>query len=210
MNPWVKMCLKLYRKLARAFPHEFQMVYGEDVVRLGRCCSPDLPALRVLGSHPAGGRPRSARSDRISERAAPGHGLRLADDLKNTGIRRNRDFSLSESALFHDGFTQINSLVLKPLPGASDPEALVTLASPVPYPFFESYRDQNSLFTGAGAFVGPIPFEVSIDGAGNSSKRGSTANSCRPATFQPWALLPRTVAFSVRNRDARRATWRWL
>jgi hypothetical protein len=31
MNPFVKLCLSVYRRLARAFPHEFWMIYGEDL-----------------------------------------------------------------------------------------------------------------------------------------------------------------------------------
>ncbi len=31
----IRFCLAVYRRLARAFPHEFQMVYGADVVQLG-------------------------------------------------------------------------------------------------------------------------------------------------------------------------------
>ena len=31
----IRFCLAVYRRLARAFPHEFQMVYGAEVVQLG-------------------------------------------------------------------------------------------------------------------------------------------------------------------------------
>ena len=34
MNPWVALCLGAYKRLARAFPHEFWMVYGEDLESL--------------------------------------------------------------------------------------------------------------------------------------------------------------------------------
>lgn len=31
----IRLCLMMYRRLARAFPHEFQIVYGADVIQLG-------------------------------------------------------------------------------------------------------------------------------------------------------------------------------
>jgi hypothetical protein len=35
MNPFVRLSLATYRRLAYAYPQEFQMVYGTDVIRLG-------------------------------------------------------------------------------------------------------------------------------------------------------------------------------
>ena len=34
-------CLALYRRLASAYPHEFRMLYGEDVDRLGEDAVPE-------------------------------------------------------------------------------------------------------------------------------------------------------------------------
>ena len=42
MNPLVAACLWLYRRLARAFPHEFQMVYGADIVQLGEDAAEEI------------------------------------------------------------------------------------------------------------------------------------------------------------------------
>jgi hypothetical protein len=41
MNPRVNICLALYRRLANAYPHEFRMVYGEDLDRLGEDAVPE-------------------------------------------------------------------------------------------------------------------------------------------------------------------------
>ena len=35
------VCLSLYRYLARAYPHEFRIVYGEDLDRLGEDAVPE-------------------------------------------------------------------------------------------------------------------------------------------------------------------------
>ena len=41
MNPRVSLCLSLYRRLANAYPHEFRVLHGEDLERLGEDAVPD-------------------------------------------------------------------------------------------------------------------------------------------------------------------------
>ena len=36
------VCLALYRRLANAYPHEFRMLYGEDMDRLGEDAIPEV------------------------------------------------------------------------------------------------------------------------------------------------------------------------
>jgi hypothetical protein len=37
----VNVCVALYRRLANAYPHEFRMLYGEDLDRLGEDAAPE-------------------------------------------------------------------------------------------------------------------------------------------------------------------------
>ena len=62
------------------------------------------------------------------------------------------------------GFALLSAAMLRPLPGAADPTGLVSLLEPVPYPFFETYRDDSDVAVAAAAFVGPVPFGVTIAG----------------------------------------------
>jgi hypothetical protein len=41
MNPPLRACLAAYRRLASAYPHEFRMLYGEDLDRLGEDAVPE-------------------------------------------------------------------------------------------------------------------------------------------------------------------------
>src|ERR1035441_8212401 len=41
MNPRVSLCLSLYRRLASAYPHEFRVLHGEDLERLGEDAVPE-------------------------------------------------------------------------------------------------------------------------------------------------------------------------
>ena len=49
-------------------------------------------------------------------------------------------------------FATLNAGMLRPLPGVADPTGLVSLQRPVPYPFFETYRDEGDVaMAAAGA-----------------------------------------------------------
>src|SRR5438045_371863 len=41
MNRWTSRCLTVYRRLARAYPHEFRMLYGDDLDRAGEDALPE-------------------------------------------------------------------------------------------------------------------------------------------------------------------------
>src|ERR1035441_1413925 len=45
-------------------------------------------------------------------------------------------------------FTVLNAFVLRPAPGVWGAGELVALEAPVPFPYFENYRDQKSLAAG--------------------------------------------------------------
>jgi macrolide transport system ATP-binding/permease protein len=60
-------------------------------------------------------------------------------------------------------YSEMNSLVLRPLPVARHPEALVALETLSSYPYLERYRDQRSVLASATAFVGPVPFSIALD-----------------------------------------------
>src|ERR1700687_2192076 len=53
-------------------------------------------------------------------------------------------------------YSEINSMVLRPLPVARQPDALVALETLSSYPYFERYRDQISVAVSTSAFVGPV------------------------------------------------------
>jgi hypothetical protein len=40
MSRWVKGCGRMYGRLARAFPHEFRMICGDGLERLGQDIAP--------------------------------------------------------------------------------------------------------------------------------------------------------------------------
>jgi ABC-type antimicrobial peptide transport system permease subunit len=68
-------------------------------------------------------------------------------------------------------FAQVNGLILRPLPGAADPDALVGLQTPVSYPYFETYRGHDEVAAAAAAFIGPVPFGIAVEGGASEAER---------------------------------------
>lgn len=60
-------------------------------------------------------------------------------------------------------YSEINMMVLRPLPVARHPEALVAIETLSSYPYFERYRDRSAVAASTSAFVGPVPFSVAFD-----------------------------------------------
>ena len=59
-------------------------------------------------------------------------------------------------------FSVLNAFVLRPAPGVFDPGRIVTVEAPVPFSYFENYRNQKGLSAGAAAFIGPVPLDVAV------------------------------------------------
>ncbi len=57
------------------------------------------------------------------------------------------------------GFSEINALLLRDMPGAKDPKRLLTTEGGTSYVHFERYRDHRELFSGVAAYVGSLPFK---------------------------------------------------
>ncbi|MCY4510288.1 MAG: ABC transporter permease, partial [Acidobacteria bacterium] len=59
-------------------------------------------------------------------------------------------------------FSQFNAMVLRPLPAAHSPQALVATSELFSYPVLERFRELE-IADGAAAYVGPVPFNVAFE-----------------------------------------------
>ena len=59
-------------------------------------------------------------------------------------------------------FAQFNAMVLRPLPAARAPQALVATTQSFSYPVFERFRELE-IADDAAAYVGPVPFNVAFE-----------------------------------------------
>ena len=144
MNPRVVLCVRLYRALARAFPHEFQMLFGEDLERLGHDAAPEIwrrhgtwGLVRLLADIAL-----RLPAEYLSElRGDARFALRML--AKSPGFTAVAVISLALGiGVCGYFFGAFNGLVLRPLAGVTDRASLKGLDTMVPYTYFERYREQ--------------------------------------------------------------------
>ncbi|MGA3202867.1 MAG: ABC transporter permease, partial [Bryobacteraceae bacterium] len=162
----IRFCLGIYRRLARAFPHEFQIVYGAEVVQLGEDAIEEIArrhgafGLLRLVADLAWRVPMEYLSEMRKDLI---YALRML--LKTPGVTVAAVLSLGLGiGVPTAGFSFINVLFLRDLPGARDPDRLLTTESPTSYVHFARYRDHRDLFSGVTAYVEQVPFSVTLGG----------------------------------------------
>ncbi|HEY2469261.1 MAG TPA: permease prefix domain 1-containing protein [Terracidiphilus sp.] len=84
------------------------------------------------------------------------------------------------------------SATLRPLPAVPESERLATMQAPVPYPWFEAYRDNGKDAWTAAAFMSSTPFNVSIEGEGSERVTGSLVS---PEYFDTLGVHPQLGRF---------------
>ena len=166
------LAMRMYRRLAFAFPHEFQMVYGADVIHLGEDVIEDIWRERgVLGLvrlvvDIAIRVPIEYLSEMRSDLAYALRTLAKARGFAAVGII-SLGLGIGATATYE---TQFFSMILKDLPGARDADRLVIIKA-ASYPYFERYRDQHHLVAGAAVFKNAVPFNVSLQSATAKAER---------------------------------------
>ena len=162
----VEIGLRLYRALARAFPQEFRIAYGDELVQAGEDAIEP-----VWRRHGVPGLVRLLAD--IAWRVPAEHLAELRQDLRY-GLRTLRAspgftavavLSLSLGiCIVTSAFSELNGMVFRNLPGVPKPEELVALQPPASYPNYQRYRERSDLFSSTFAYLAPVPFGVSLGG----------------------------------------------
>jgi macrolide transport system ATP-binding/permease protein len=169
----------IYRRLAQAFPHEFKLAYGTDVMRLG-----DDVVEETAKRYGSAGLIRLIADiairlpiEYLSEmRADTRYGLRAL--VKSPGFAlvgiisvglgiglTTNVYSSKWEMLFRElpATANANRLVM---PQQSNGDELATAS----YYYIEQYREQKGLFTGVAAFETRVPFNVRFQGDGRPER----------------------------------------
>jgi predicted permease len=168
---------RIYRRLAQAFPHEFKLAYGTDVMQLGEDVVEE-----IARRHGAAGLIRLIADiairvplEYLSEmRGDMRYGLRAL--LKSPGFTLVGIISMGLGiGLTTNVYSSKWALLFRDLPAAANAKDLVMLQqsadgdlAPVSYYYIEQYRDLKGLFTGVAAFETGIPFNLTFQGDMNA------------------------------------------
>ncbi len=180
-----------YRRLALAFPHEFKLAYGDEMVQAG-----DEAIDYLARRHGIAGLVRILFDlllrlpvEYLSEMRGD---LRYAARtlLKSPGyacvgiLSMGLGIGLSTN-LYSSGF----ALLAHPLAGVPSPSRLATAEKPVSYTYIEQYRQQSRLFSGVAAVLPGVQFNIGFaDRAGHPERVFGQIVS--PDYFSVLALAP--------------------
>ena len=190
---------RIYRWLARAFPHEFKLVYGSEVMQLGE----DVV-------------------EEVARRQGVGGLFRLIADIAVrvpleylSEIRRDMRYAL-RALMKSPGFALVGiismglaiglstnvyssrwEVLFRDLPAVTNPKELVMPQgsadgdpAPVSYYYIEQYREQKNLFAGAAAFQTGVPFNVNFQGDVNAKPQRVFGQLVSPDYFSVLGVQP--------------------
>ena len=188
----MNFALRIYRRLAEAFPHEFKLVYGTEVMQLGEDVVEEIAkehgvaglirlildiAIRV----PAEYLSEMRRDLRYAVRAlikSPGFAL---VGIISLGLGMGVTTSV---------FGKLWAEMFRDLAAASNAKELVMPQNPVSFPYIEQYRDQKSLFAGVAAFQQGVPFNVAFQGNVNAKPERVFGQLVSPDYFSVLGVRP--------------------
>jgi len=169
----MNLALRIYRRLAQAFPHEFKLAYGPEVMQLGEDVVEE-----IAKRHGVAGLIRlivdiaiRVPLEYLSEmRGDMRYGWRAL--LKSPGFALVGIISMGLGiGLTTNVYSSKWEMLFRELPAAANAKRLVMLQAsadgdlaPESYYYVEQYREQKSLFTGVAAFKTSVPFNVTFQG----------------------------------------------
>lgn len=156
---------RLYQRLAKAFPHEFKLAYGVELLQSGDAAIQD-----IAGRHGITGLVRLIAD--ISVRVPIEYLSEMRQDMRYAlrGLIKSPGFALVGilsmgigMGLTTNVFNSRWQFIFRELP-AANASRLVMPEKPVSYFYIEQYREQKNLFSGVAAFQTGIPFNVNFQG----------------------------------------------
>jgi predicted permease len=166
----MNFALRIYRRLAEAFPHEFKMVYGTEMLELGEDVVEE-----IAKQHGVTGLIRLVVD--IAIRIPLEYLSEMRRDLRYAvrALIKSPGFALVGIISLGLGmgvttsvFSTLWAQMFRPLAAATNTDELVMPQGPVSYYYIEQYRAQKSLFTGVAAFQNGVPFNVAFQGNENA------------------------------------------
>jgi predicted permease len=162
----VSIAWPIYRRLAEAFPHEFKLAYGDEMMQAGEDAIGEvarrhgvLGLARLIGDLalrlPLEYLSEMERDMRYAVRTlmkSPGYAV-VGIVSMGLGIGLT-------TTIYSTGWAWLT----RPLAGAGNASRLVTAEKPVSYYYIEQYCEQKELFAGVAAVENGVQFNVGVQG----------------------------------------------
>jgi predicted permease len=164
---------RIYRRLARAFPHEFKLAYGAEVTQLGQDVVEEIAKregmvglIRLIADIAI-----RVPLEYLSEmRGDMRYGFRAL--IKSPGFAMVGIISMALGiGLTTNVYSSKWRLLFRDLPAAANAKHLVMVQESTDgdlaresYYYIEQYREQKSLFAGVAAFQSGVPFNTTFQG----------------------------------------------
>jgi predicted permease len=183
---------RIYQRLVQAFPHEFKLAYGEEVMRAGEDIIEEVARrdglaglIRLLADiairAPFEYLSEMRRDMRYAWRAL----------IKSPGFALVGVISLGLGiGLTTNVYSSKWRIIFRDLPAAANASRLVIAQNPVSYYYVEQYRAQTSLLTGAAALELGIPFNITFQGDRNARPERVFAQLVSPDYFSVLGVRP--------------------
>ncbi len=183
---------RVYRRLAQAFPHEFKLAYGTDVMQLGEDVVGEIakrhgvPGLVRLIADIAIRVPLEYLSEMRRDMRYAARAL-----IKSPGFALVGIISMGIGiGLTTNVYSTKWELIFREIPAAENAKRLVTPEKPVSYYYVEQYREQRSLFAGVAALETGIPFNVTFQGDLNAKPERVFGQLVSPDYFSVLGVRP--------------------
>jgi macrolide transport system ATP-binding/permease protein len=190
---------RLYQHLAKAFPHEFKLAYGTDLMQLGDDVVKDIATRHGITGlfRPLADIAIRVPIEYLSEmRGDMRYALRAL--IKSPGFALVGILSLGIGmGLTTNLFNSRWQSIFRELPAAANAQRLAMPENPVSYYYIEQFREQKNLLAGVAAFQTGIAFNIALQ----------SINSQNDAQAKPERVFGQLVSpdyFSVLGVQAQR------
>jgi putative ABC transport system permease protein len=188
----MNFALRIYRRLAQAFPHEFKLAYGADVMQLG-----EDSVREIATRHGISGLIWLIAD--IAVRVPIEYLSEMKRDMRYAlrALKKSPGFALVCIVSMGLGIgltTNVYStkwaMVFRDLPAAANAKKLAMIEKPVSYYYVERFREQKNLISGASAIQTGVPFNITFQGDLNAKPERVFGQLVSPDYFSVLGVQP--------------------
>jgi putative ABC transport system permease protein len=182
----MKRSQRVYERLAQAFPHEFKLAHGDEMLETGEAAMAYLAKRRGwtgMARLLADAAVRLPLEYLTEMRRDLQYAMRAL--IKSPGFAFVGILSMGLAiGLTTNVYSSNWALLTRPMQGVAHASRLVMAEKPVSYFYVERYREQKNVFAGVAAFQTAVPFNVRLPGEADGKQQRIFGQLVSPDYFQ--------------------------